>query len=116
MRYVRYLCIAIFAVALVSVALANRGIVALKILPDEVAGWFAVNPTVNLPLFLVILGSIVAGLLIGFIWEWIREHAERAEKGRLARENRRLEREVARLKEANNEGKDDVLALLDEAS
>lgn len=116
MRYIRYLCIAIFAVALISVALANRAIVSLKVLPDEVAGWFAVNPTVNLPLFLVILGSIVAGLLVGFVWEWIREYGERAEKARLARETRRLEREVARLKGERHSGKDDVLALLDKAS
>lgn len=116
MRYVRYLCIAIFAVALVSVALANRSTVGLKVLPDEVAGWFAVNPSVTLPLFLVILGSIVAGLLVGFIWEWIREHGERAEKARLERENRRLQREIDRLKAARHEGKDDVLALLDKAS
>ena len=116
MRYVRYLCIAIFAVALISVALANRAIVPLKILPDEVAGFFTVNPTVNLPLFLVILGGIVAGLLVGFIWEWIREYGERAEKARLARETRRLEREVERLKGEKNEGQDEVLALLDKAS
>ena len=116
MRYVRYLCIAIFAVALISVALANRAIVPLKVLPDEVAGWFTVNPSINLPLFLVILGSIVAGLLVGFVWEWTREHGERAEKARLARETRRLEREVARLKGEKNEGQDDVLALLDKAS
>lgn len=116
MRYVRYLCIAIFAVALVSVALANRDMVGLKVLPDEVAGWFAVNPSFNMPLFLVILGSILAGLLIGFVWEWIREHAERAEKARLQRENRRLQREIDRLKEARHEGQDEVLALLDKAS
>ena len=110
------LCIAIFAVALISVALANRDMVTLQVLPQEVAGWFAVNPSVNLPLFLVILGSIVAGLLVGFIWEWIREYGERAEKARLARETRRLEREVARLKGEKHQGKDEVLALLDEAS
>ena len=116
MRYIRYFCIAIFAVALVSVALANRGMVTLQVLPGEVAGWFAVNPSINLPLFLVILGSIVAGLLVGFIWEWIREHGERAEKARLARETRRLEREIARLKGEKHQGKDEVLALLDKAS
>ena len=116
MRYIRYLCIAIFAVALISVALANRAIVSLKVLPDEVAGWFAVNPTLNLPLFLVILGSIVAGLLVGFVWEWIREYGERAEKARLARETRRLEREIVRLKGERHEGQDEVLALLDQAS
>ncbi len=116
MRYVRYICIAIFAVALISVALANRAIVTLKILPNEVSGWFAVNPEVELPLFLVILGSIVVGLLVGFVWEWIREYGERAEAARQAREMRRLEREIARLKGEKHQGKDEVLALLDEAS
>ncbi|SFE01834.1 Protein of unknown function [Sulfitobacter brevis] len=116
MRYVRYLCIAIFALALISVALANRAMVTLQVLPAEVSGWFAVTPAVNLPLFIVILGSIVAGLLIGFVWEWIREHGQRAEAAKQAREMRRLEREVARLKAEKHEGKDEVLALLDEAS
>ena len=116
MRYIRYLCIAVFALALISVALANRDMVTLKVLPPEIAGWFALAPSVQLPLFLVILGAIVAGLLVGFIWEWIREHGERAEKARLQRETRRLEREVARLKGEKHQGKDEVLALLDEAS
>lgn len=116
MRYVRYFCIAIFAVALISVALANRDLVTLELLPKEVAGWFVVNPQVELPLFIVILGSIVAGLLVGFIWEWIREYGQRAEAARQAREMRRMEREIARLTDEKHEGKDDVVALLDKAS
>jgi uncharacterized integral membrane protein len=116
MRYVRYLCIAIFAVALIAVALANRSLVSLKILPTEVSGFFALNPEIQVPLFIVILGSIIAGLLVGFVWEWIREYNQRAEAARQAREMRRLEREVARLKGEKYEGQDDVLALLDQAS
>ena len=116
MRYVRYLCIAIFAVALIAVALANRAMVPLKVLPAEVSGWFALNPQIELPLFVVILGSILAGLLIGFVWEWIREYGQRAEAAKEAREMRRLEREVTRLKSEKHQGKDEVLALLDEAS
>lgn len=116
MRYLRYLCIAIFAVALIAVALANRNMVSLQVLPTEVSGLFAMNPSVQLPLFVVILGSILVGLLVGFIWEWIREHRERAEAAKQARKMRRLEREVARLKAEKHKGKDDVLALLDEAS
>lgn len=116
MRYIRYACIAIFAVALIAVALANRGMVTLKLLPDEIAGLFAVAPTVQLPLFVVIFGGIVVGLLVGFVWEWLREHAVRAENARNARDKRRLEREVKRLKSEKHEGKDEVLALLDEAS
>ena len=69
---------ALFAVALVSVALANRNIVTLQVLPTEISGWFAVNPSVQLPLFIVILGGIIVGLLVGFVWEWIREHKHRS--------------------------------------
>ena len=89
MRYVRYACIAVFAIALIAVALANRGMVTLKVLPDEIAGLFAVAPSVELPLFVVIFLGIVVGLLVGFVWEWLREHAVRAENARNAREVRR---------------------------
>jgi putative membrane protein len=115
MRYLRYLCIAIFAVALVAVALANRTMVSLQVLPAEVSGLFAMNPSVELPLFAVILGSILTGLLVGFVWEWIREYAERAEAAKTAREMRRLQREIDKLKAEKHGGKDDVLALLDKA-
>lgn len=116
MRYIRYAFIAAFAVLLIAVALANRGMVSLQLIPTEVAGWFAMNPQIELPLFIVIFGGIVVGLLVGFVWEWIREHGHRAEAARQARERRRLEREVARLKDEKNEGKDEVLALIDQAS
>lgn len=116
MRYIRYVCIAIFAVALIAVALANRGAVTVKMLPEEISGLFAVAPTVQLPLFVVIFGGIITGLLVGFVWEWMREHTVRAENAKNAREVRRLEREVKRLKIEKHEGKDEVLALLDEAS
>ena len=116
MRYVRYACIAVFGIALIAVALANRNMVSLHVLPDEIAGLFAVTPTVQLPLFIVIFGGVLVGLLVGFIWEWMREYAVRAENARNAREVRRLEREVKRLKNEKHEGKDEVLALLDEAS
>lgn len=114
MRYVRYACIAIFAVALIVVALANREMVTLKVLPEEISSAFAVNPSLPMPLFLVIFGGIIVGLLIGFVWEWMREYAVRADAASRAKEVRRLEREVRRLKGEKHEGKDEVLALLDD--
>jgi len=116
MRYVRYASIAIFGLALVLIALANRQMVELRVLPNELAGLAALNPTYQLPLFVVIFGGILAGLIVGFIWEWIREAGERAAAARQAREMASLRAEVARLKGEKHEGKDEVLALLDEAS
>jgi uncharacterized integral membrane protein len=116
MRYIRYAFLAALALILVSVALANRGMVTLQLLPGALSDLVGLNRTVDLPLFLVIFGGIVAGLLIGFVWEWLREHKHRAEAAARRNEVKRLEREVRRLKGEKHEGKDEVLALLDEAS
>jgi hypothetical protein len=116
MRYIRYASIAIFGLALVLIALANRGMVTLRVLPDELAGFAALNPTYDLPLFVVIFGGILAGLVLGFIWEWIREAGERAAAARQAREMERLKAEITRLKGEKHKGKDEVLALLEQAS
>jgi lipopolysaccharide assembly protein A len=115
MRYIRYACIAVFAIALIAIALANRNIVEIRVLPDEVAELFTIAPRVELPLFLIIYGGILVGLLVGFVWEWLREHGQRAEAARQARDMRRMEREIRRLKGEKHKGKDEVLALLDEA-
>jgi putative membrane protein len=44
MRYIRYASIAIFAIALILIALANRQFVEVQILPPELAGMAALNP------------------------------------------------------------------------
>ena len=116
MRYIRYASIAIFAVALIMIALANRGMVTVKVLPAEMAGLAALNPSYEVPLFIVMFGGILAGLVIGFIWEWIREAKERMEAARQAREMQQLRAELRRLKGEKHQGKDEVLAILDEAS
>ncbi|KZY47214.1 phosphoribosylanthranilate isomerase [Roseovarius sp. HI0049] len=116
MRYIRYASIAIFAIALILIALANREVVTVQVLPTEIAHLAALNPAYDMPLFLVMFGGVLAGLIIGFIWEWIREAGERAAAARQAREMERLKAEVKRLKGERHKGKDEVLALLDEAS
>ena len=114
MRYVRYACILVFAVALVAVALANRQMVTLKVLPDELAGLFALNPSINLPLFAVVFLGIAIGLLVGFVWEWLREWKHRSAVAQKEREVGALKRELRQAKaDAAPEGGDDVLALLD---
>lgn len=113
MRYIRYLFIAVVGIILVTVALANRQDVSLHLVPDELAVLVPFHNEFTLPLFLVILGSIVVGLLIGFVWEYFREYKHRADASRRKLEMNRLEREVKGLRDKTGEGKDDVLALLD---
>ena len=113
MRYIRYAFLAALAIVLVAVALANREFVTLQLLPADLAALFGLQRTISLPLFVVIFGGIVAGLLIGFVWEWLREHKHRAEAARKAAEVRRLERELKHSHQKQDEGKDEVLAMLE---
>ncbi|MDQ2089486.1 LapA family protein [Marimonas arenosa] len=117
MRYVRYGFLGALAVILISVAMANRGAVQLRLFPEELGALLGLNRSVELPLFIVIFISIIAGLLIGFVWEWLREHRHRAEAARKAGEVRQLKREMSRMKGTTDKGEpDEVLAILDEAS
>ncbi len=116
MRYIRYAFLAFLAVVLVSVALANRDAVTLQLLPADLSILLGMQERMQLPLFIVIFGSIVAGLLVGFVWEWLREHKHRAEAARRQAEVKRLERELRRVRGERDKDKDEVLALLDQAS
>jgi len=116
MRYIRYVFLGSLAVVLIAVALANRGIVTLTLLPAVAEEWFGINHAVEVPLFAVIFMAVVFGVVIGFVWEWLREHRHRADKTKAEKELHKTQREVRRLKGREAEKKDEVLSLLEEAS
>ena len=113
-RYLRYAFLIALALVLLTVALANRAPVAVRLLPDDLAALTGLTWGVELPLFLIIFGGIVAGLLIGFVWEWFREMKHRTTASVKSREVARLERELAVLRDATTVPQDDVLALLEQ--
>lgn len=109
MRYLRYLVLFVIAIVLITIALANREAVTLHALPPDIAAAIGVDWVIRLPLFLVGFGGVVAGILIGFVWEWIREHKFR-------RTAKTMTRKVAHLEQNGASAaapKDDVLALLE---
>jgi lipopolysaccharide assembly protein A len=113
-RYIRLIFLALLGLTLLTIAVANRAPVAVRLLPDDLAALTGLTWTVELPLFMVIFGGIIAGVLIGFVWEWFREHGHRAAASQKSREVARLERELAVLKDsASVPPRDEVLALLD---
>lgn len=114
MRYIRYGFLALLGLALLVLALANRAPVTLRLLPDDLAGFAGLDYSIELPLFLVILGGIAGGLLVGFVWEWLREHKHRAAAASAAAEAERLKSELGRVRaEVPQAREDDVLALLE---
>ena len=112
-RMLRYLLLAVLAIVLVTIALANRDAVTLELLPANISAFVGQQWQIVLPLYVVIFGGIVAGILIGFVWEWFREHKHRSTASTKAKEVARLERELAVMRDTKPEHKDDVLALLD---
>ena len=116
-RTLRYLFLAALAVVLITIALANRDTVTLQLLPANLAAFAGAQWQITLPLYVVIFGGIVAGILIGFVWEWLREHKHRAEATRKAGEVRQLRTEMSKMKGTTEKGEpDEVLAILDRAS
>lgn len=112
-RYLRYLVLAVIAILLIVMALANRDAVVINALPTDLAAFLGLNWQIQIPLFLVIFGGIVGGILIGFVWEWAREHKHRVVAKGATKQVSRLERELALMRDANSLPQDDILAILD---
>lgn len=112
MRYVRYAILAILAIVLVTVAVANREPLTLRLLPEALEGLLGYSWAVSLPAFVVLLAAVVFGVVLGFVWEWIREHKHRAAAAAERRRREKLEQELGPARSPETGG-DDVLALLE---
>ncbi|MGB3553449.1 MAG: LapA family protein [Jannaschia sp.] len=111
MTFLRYLFLGLLAIVLMVLALANRTPVTLRLLPEELGAAIGLGGGTALPLFVVIFAAIALGLLIGFVWEWLREHKHRADARQQRAEKERLEKELARTRARSEQ--DEVLALLE---
>ncbi|MCY4151754.1 MAG: LapA family protein [Aestuariivita sp.] len=114
MFYLRLTTFVVFAAAFVFLAMGNREIVTISLLPEEVARYSGWQWQLNVPLYAAIYFGIVAGLVLGFVWEWFREHKFRRDASAMGREARELKREVSRMKGAQGTKQDEVLALLED--
>lgn len=115
MKTLRYAFWAIVGLCLILIGLANREFVTVRAMPEQLGNLIGISPDIQLPLFVVIFIGVGTGLMIGFLWEWVREHRIRAEARVVAREVETLKRENEQLHGAavTAKGQDDVLALLE---
>lgn len=110
MSTLRIAFLGVFGLILLVLALANRQMVTLSLLPDAFSDFFGTG-AITLPLFAVIFLAIGVGLLVGFVWEWLREHKHRAEAARQRAAKEKLEKQLTQSKGGTEE--EEVLALLD---
>ena len=112
MRLIRTLFLFFLALLLILLSLANSEKVTLYFLPENLTGLFEVEIALNIPLFLVFFSGIFIGLVIGFVWEWLREHKFRVEASNYQKRLFKAENELSELYAKENK-KDDVLTLLE---
>lgn len=113
MRTVKYVILALVALALVVIGFANRQAVTLTLLPEGLVPFTKFNYAVELPLYVVAFGFMVLGFVLGELFEWLREAKYRSEATRERRERALLQAEVKKLQKDQNKHDDDVLALID---
>lgn len=110
MRTIKLILLALIMIAIVVLAVANREPVTLQLLPQGLSS--IAQRSIELPLFAVGLLSILTGMALGYILEWLREHKHRRLAAEKAREAAALNREVGRLRRETARHDDDVLALI----
>lgn len=112
LRTIKLILAGIVMLAVVLVAVANRDLVTLQMLPGPLADVLGLHYQITLPLFIILLAAVMVGLLLGYLLEYIRERKHRKEIGVKRRELNKLENEVANLRKKTGEEEDEILALL----
>ncbi|AUH34604.1 LapA family protein [Paracoccus tegillarcae] len=113
MRFIRLFFVIVLAIVLIGIALANRQDVTLNAFPANFGQYLEGSWSIQLPLFLVIFLAIAFGVVIGFIWEYLREAHIRRQSRQRATHVAQLEREVSTLRDSHAAPRDEVLAIVD---
>ena len=117
MKYLRYTLLGVVLILCVTVALANRAPVTLALWPDTMTAFLGFGYALTLPLFAIVGGAVGLGLMLGLVWEWLRERALRVE-------GKKAQRELTRVRSGQppavpspgtgSQPRDQVLAILDD--
>ena len=112
MRLIRTLFLFCLATLLFLLSLANNEKVTLYFMPENLSSFLGIKVALSIPLFLVFFSGILIGLVIGFLWEWLREYKFRVEANNYQKRLSKAENELSELHARENK-KDDVLTLLE---
>lgn len=110
MRIVKFLVVGSVGLVLVILGVANMRPVTLSLLPDGVPSRTISDSlsVPDVPLSVVIFAAILLGVVIGELFEWLREHKHRREVKNRGQEIAILRAENARLKAKLSDPKEDL--------
>jgi hypothetical protein len=84
--------------------------------PESLASLTGGQWSLTMPGFLALFLAMVFGLIVGLIWEWLREAGIRADAKAKTQELARLEREMGDMRRKHAQPQDEVLAILDQSA
>lgn len=113
MRIVRFIIIFFISIFLLILALVNREYVDFRFLPVNLSDQLGVSGSITLPLFILTFIGILVGVLLGFFWEYLREHKYRKALSQKTKKVKVLENEIKKLKNITNNEADQILELLE---
>ncbi|MDR1828127.1 MAG: LapA family protein [Methylobacteriaceae bacterium] len=98
-RFIRLLKFLVFipiAFVVVAVSMANRGPVSVYLDPTGQL----LKDSFTMPVYLLVFGCVIAGILLGGWAAWLAQHRNRVERRQYKRELRRTTKELQQLKSA----------------
>ena len=111
-RYIRVIFLTCLSIILLTLAVANRELVDIRILPSELESFLGGGMILSIPIFVLFLCGVIFGLFVGFVWEWIREMKHRSASSRKSKELAKVENELSQLKRESSQNEDEILLLL----
>ena len=111
-RYIRVIFLTCLSIIILTLAIANRELVDIRLLPSELEGLFGGGMIFSIPIFVLFLCGVVFGLFVGFVWEWIREMKHRSASSRKSKELAKVENELSQLKRESGQNEDEIMLLL----
>ena len=111
-RYIRVIFLTCLFITILTLAVANRELVDIRILPSELEGFLGGGMIFSIPIFVLFLCGVIFGLFVGFVWEWIREMKHRSAASRKSKELAKVENELSQLKRESGQNEDEIMLLL----
>ena len=111
-RYIRVIFLACLFIIILTLAVANRELVDIRMLPSELEGFLGGGMIFTIPIFVLFLCGVIFGLFVGFVWEWIREMKHRSAASRKSKKLAKVENELSQLKRESGQNEDEIMLLL----